>query len=234
MASFTLDWLHIVVLLGAVQGVFLAGALATKRRNRTANRLLAALMLAFSILLASTVYQAAGFVPRFPHFFGVAYPLPFLYGPLFYLYAVSAADRTRSLSPRDALHLLPFLATAVAGLPIYLMGGPEKVAFYQGLLNGERPLLLQIADPLKMVSGVTYTIITVLFLRRHRVRVKESYSSIERVNLRWLLWLGASGTAVWFLAVTLDVLRSAGIARIERADDFVALAAPHRQRLATA
>jgi len=38
LASLTLDWLHIIVLLGAIQGVFLAGALASKRRNRTAKR----------------------------------------------------------------------------------------------------------------------------------------------------------------------------------------------------
>ena len=40
-------------LLGAIQGVFLAGVLVTKRTNRTANRLLAALMLAFSISLTT-------------------------------------------------------------------------------------------------------------------------------------------------------------------------------------
>ena len=34
MASLSLDWIHVVAFLGAIQGVFLAGALATKRRNR--------------------------------------------------------------------------------------------------------------------------------------------------------------------------------------------------------
>ncbi|TFG47397.1 MAG: hypothetical protein E4H38_08210 [Gemmatimonadales bacterium] len=56
MAPITLDWLQIVALLGAAQGAFLTGILATQRRNRTANRLLAAAMLAFSIQLATTVY----------------------------------------------------------------------------------------------------------------------------------------------------------------------------------
>ena len=46
MPSLTLDWLHVIILLGAIQGLFLAVALASKRRNRTANRLLAAAMLA--------------------------------------------------------------------------------------------------------------------------------------------------------------------------------------------
>jgi hypothetical protein len=224
MASLTLDWLHIIVLLGAVQGVFLAGALATKRRNRTANRLLAATMLAFSIGLASTVYHA-GYVGLLPHFFGWSYPLPFLYGPLVYLYALCAADRNRRLTRLDALHLVPFLATVTAGLPIYLMSGAEKAAFFHLLQSGGTPpLLILIADPLKFVSGITYTALTISFLRRHRERVKESYSSTERVNLRWLLWLGAAAAAIWMLAVAFEVMESTGIALVARSDDFVSLA----------
>jgi hypothetical protein len=67
-------------------------------------------MLAFSIYLATSVYHAVGFVQVFPHFFGAAYPLPLLFGPLIYLYAVAAADRDRRLTWRDALHLAPFIA----------------------------------------------------------------------------------------------------------------------------
>jgi len=223
MASLTLDWLHIIALLGAIQGVFLAGVLATKRTNRTANRLLAAAMFAFSIYLASGVYQAAGFVQVFPHFLGVAYLLPLLFGPLIYLYAVTVADRTNRLTRRDALHFAPFLAAVVAGLPIYLMSGADKIAFYHQLQVGERPLLLRIMDPLKLVSGVTYATMTILFLRRHHERIKESYSSLERVSLRWLLWLGAGAAAIWMLAVAFEVLQSTGLLRIERGDDFVSL-----------
>jgi AraC-like DNA-binding protein len=224
MARLSLDWLHIVTLLGAVQGVFLAGALASKRSNRTANRLLAVTMFAFSIYLATAVYHAAGLEQVFPHFFGAAYPLPFLYGPLIYLYAVTAADRNRRLTWRDALHFLPFVATVLAGLPIYLMSGAEKVALYHRLQNGERPLLIAIADPLKLVSGVTYAAITMLFLRRHRDRIKDSYSSLERVNLRWLVWLGAAAAGIWALAVTFQVLEATGMLVTKPGDDVVALA----------
>jgi AraC-like DNA-binding protein len=223
MPRLTLDWLHLIALLGAIQGVFLTTVLATKRRNRTANRLLAAAMLAFSIYMATVVYHAAGLLEVFPHFFGMAYPLPFLYGPLIYLYAVTAADRTRRLAWPDALHFVPFLMVVLAGLPIYLLSGAEKVAFFHRLESGDRPPLLMVADPLKLVSGVAYTVITILFLRRHVDRVKESYSSLERVNLRWLLWLGAAMAAIWLLAVGFQVLESADIVRIERGDDFISL-----------
>src|SRR5689334_17593182 len=113
MPSLTLDGLHFIVLLGAIQGAFLTAALIAKRRNRTANRLLAAAMFAFSLHMATSVYHAAGLEQRFPHAFGLAYPMPFLYGPLIYLYALTAADKNRRLTRRDVLHFVPFLVVVV-------------------------------------------------------------------------------------------------------------------------
>lgn len=224
MASLTLDWLHVITLLGAVQGVVLAGALLSKRRNRTANRLLAALMISFSLFLATAVYHAGRFEQAFPHFFGFGYPQPFLFGPLVYLYASTAADRSRRLTRRDALHFLPFAVAVIVGLPTYLGSGADKLAFYHQILQGNVPLQLRIMDPLKLISGVAYAAATMVFLLRHRERVKASYSSTEHVNLRWLVWLGVSAVFIWLLAVAFEVVRTAGIPLGQRGDDIVSLA----------
>jgi len=224
MATITLDWLHIVALLGAVQGLILAGVLVLRRRNRTANRILAVAMLAFTISLMTAVYHAAGLEQLFPHFFGAAYLMPLLFGPLFYLYAATASDRARRLTRRDALHFAPFVLALVAGLPIYLMSGPDKIAFYQALQRGEVPPLLQVIDPLKLVSGVSYAGVTLLFLRRHRARVKDSYSSLEHVNLRWLVRLAAAVAAIWGLAVVDDVTQLLQSPAFRRGDDIITLA----------
>jgi len=224
MAPIALDWLQIVALLGAAQGLFLTGILATQRRNRTANRLLAAAMLAFSIHLATTVYYAAGLEQVYPHFFGVSYPLLLLYGPLIYLYAVTAGDRSRRLGWRDALHFVPFLAVVLAGLPIYLLSGDEKIALYHQLQQGMRPPLLKLVDPLQYLSGISYALATILFLRRHRARVEDNYSSLERVNLRWLLRLAGAGAAIWVLATLLQLLAVTNHPLLRHSDDVVSLA----------
>ena len=224
MANVTLDWLHVAILLGAVQGVFLALMLATQRRNRIANRLLAVAMLVFSVSLASNVYYAAGLERAFPHFFGVSYALPLLYGPLIYLYAVSAADRTRPFRWRDAVHFVPFVVVIILALPIYLMSGLEKIEFYHGLQRGEIPLLLRVVDPLKYVSGIGYAIATILFLRLHEARVKDSYSTIERVNLQWVIRLALAAAAIWALATAFLLLEPVNEALAARGDDAVALA----------
>jgi AraC-like DNA-binding protein len=223
MSPLTLEPLHLIVLLGAIQGVFLTGALAARRSNRTANTLLAAAMLVFSVSLASSVFHSARLEERYPHVIGIGYPLPFLFGPLIYLYAAAAADRSRRMTGRDWLHLLPFAGVVLAGLPIYLMDGPRKLAFYKGLVAGAHTPLTTIADPLKFVSGLGYGVATLLLLRRHRQRVKDSYSSTERVTLRWLLWLGASALGIWGIATAFDLLRSFGIADIRHDDDIISL-----------
>lgn len=220
---FSLDWPHVVALLGAIQGLFLTLILATQRRNRTANRLLAVAMFAFSIYLATVVYHAGGFEPLFPHFFGAAYPLPLLFGPLIYLYAVTAGDRTRRLRRRDLWHFAPFAAAVLAGLPVYLMSGAEKLAFNESLRQGVLPLFIQVIDPLKYVSGIAYTTATIVFLRRHLKRVKDSYSSVERVNLQWLLRFALASAAIWALATVLGVIEPLH-PLLQRGDDIVALA----------
>jgi AraC-like DNA-binding protein len=223
MSRITVGWLSLIALLGAIQGVFLAGALATKRRNRTANRLLAATMIAFSIYLATTAYHATGYEQVFPHFFGAAHPMPFLFGPLVYLYAITAADRSRGLTRRDLVHFAPFAVVVMIGLPVYLMSGPEKLAFYEQIQRGEVPLHVAVVNQLKLVSGVIYATATIVFLRRHRERVKASYSSVERVNLRWLVWLGASAAGVWLLAVVVQILEATGVAVIAVGEAAISL-----------
>ena len=224
MAPVTLSWLQVINLLGAIQGLVLAGALVSKRSNRTANRLLAATMVAFSIYLATAAFDPEELIQVFPHAFGAAHPLPFLFGPLIYLYAVTASDRTRQLTPRDALHFVPFVAVVLFGLPVYLMSGTDKIAFYHRLESGDVPPSIAIALPLKLLSGVIYATVTLLFLRRHHELVKASYSSVERVNLRWLLWLCRGAAAIWVVAVLSNVLESTGIEKAGFGDDLIALA----------
>ena len=126
MASLTLDWLQLAAVVGALQGLFLAGTLFAQRNNRTANRLLGVLMLTFTVFLGSTVYYSTGLFERWPHFFGVSYHMPFVFGPLVYLYARAASDRSWRFSTRDSLHFLPVAITVGSTIPMYALSGPEK------------------------------------------------------------------------------------------------------------
>ena len=200
----TIDWIHLATLVGAVQGFLLAGALAAHRSNRTANRLLAVLIATFTVYLIQEVYYSAGLIRAYPHFFGISYPLPWVFGPLVYLYAVAASDGTRRLRARDALHFVPVIVVLIAAVPIYMMSGADKVALFDRLQSGDAPTLVRVLEPFKYISGLSYSVATVANLRQHRRRVENSYSNTERVNLLWLLWLSGAAACIWLLASLID------------------------------
>lgn len=201
----TIDWIQLAELVGAIQGLLLAAVLTAHRTNRVANHLLAALMAAFTVSLLSEVYYSTGLVRAHPHFFGISYPLPWLFGPLVYLYAVAASDRGWRFRVRDALHFVPVVVVVLVTLPIYLRSGPEKIALFERLVAGDAPTLLVVLDPFKYVSGLAYSAATVAYLRVHRRRVEDSYSNTERVNLRWLQSLAGAAAVIWLLAVVSDM-----------------------------
>ena len=205
MASLTLDWIQLASAVGALQGLLLTGVLVAQRNNRTANRLLAALMAAFTIYLSSGVYYGAGLVRAFPHFFGVSYQMPWVFGPLVYLYAVAASDRSWRLQSRTLIHFVPVTINVIATSPYYLMSGAEKLAMLERWIAGEIPVQLAVLDPFKYVSGISYSVATVLYLRRHSRRIENTYSNTARVNLHWLLGLTAAAFGIWLLATTLKI-----------------------------
>lgn len=205
-----LSWWQVLALLGALQGVTIAPALLARRTSRTPNRLLAALVLVLSLHLAAVVYYTADLVPQAPHLFGLTQPLPFLFGPLVYLYAVTLSDRARGLRRHDLLHLLPFVAVVLWGLPILLQDADAKVAMFRAIQGGWAPMQAVVTDPLKPLSGIAYTLATVLVVQRHQRVIAENYSTLDRVNLRWLQWLTLASGGVWLLAAVSEIAWQGG------------------------
>jgi len=220
MTSLTLDAVQFAAAAGAVQGLFLSGALLAQHSNRTANRLLAALMVAFTIFLASGVYYGTGYFRLHPHLFGISYQMPWVFGPLVYLYACAASDRSWRFERRHLLHFVPVVVSTILAVPIYSLSGTEKIALYDRLQSGELPAMIAVIDPLKFVSGIAYSAISLLYLRRHRLRVRQSYSNVERVNLTWLLWLAGAAAAIWVMATSLKL----GAVGPRVRDDHISLA----------
>jgi AraC-like DNA-binding protein len=213
MASLTLDWLQLASVVGALQGLFLTGVLFAQKKNRTANVLLAVLMATFTIFLAGNVYFSTGLVRQFPHFFGVSYQTPWVFGPLVYLYALAASDRSWRFEKRTLIHFVPVAISTLAFLPYYFMTGAGKLAMTDRWFAGDVPLQLAIIDPFKYVSGIVYSIATVVYLRRHRRQVEHSYSNIGRVNLTWLMTLTVAAFGIWLLAASLKIAGVAGLVR---------------------
>jgi AraC-like DNA-binding protein len=205
MPSLTLDWIQLAAIVGALQGIVLTAVLTGQRTNRTANRLLATLMATMTIYLAAGPYSTAGLIRVHPHFFGANYPTTWVFGPLIYLYARAASDRSWRFAPSELLHFVPVTIVIIAAMPIYMMSGAEKIATWERWSAGGVGGTLAYLDPFKYVSGIAYSGATALYLVRHRHDVEQGYSNIERVNLRWLLWLCAATGGIWVMVTVLKI-----------------------------
>jgi AraC-like DNA-binding protein len=76
---------------------------------------------------------------------------------------------------------------------------------YGQFAAGHVPTRFVVLEPTKFMSGIAYSIATVMYLRGHARRIEDDYSNVARVNLRWLLWLAGAAAATWVLAVALEI-----------------------------
>ena len=205
MPPLTLGWVQLAAIVGALQGLVLTAVLVAQRTNRTANRLLATLMAAFTIYLATGPYYSTGLIRVFPHFFAIGYQTVWVFGPLVYLYAHAASDRSWRLTWQSMLNFIPVGISTLATMPVYVMSGAEKIATWEQWSVHGVGGALRYLDPFKYVLGIAYSAATAFYLVRHRRDVEQSYSNIDRVNLRWLLWLSAATGGIWVLVTVLKV-----------------------------
>ncbi len=178
--------------LGAVQGLFLAAILISRDRYDVPARILAFMMMAFSLDLAVAVYHASGLDEKFPALIGIDYPVAFLYGPLIFLYAYSLTRQPSGDPGRYwYLHFVPFVIATIIVMPFLLQSGVVKLGYINGsdttALHAETwDWIFRTGNHIKLTMAVIYVGLTLVVISRHRKRVRENYSYVEWVNLTWL------------------------------------------------
>lgn len=123
--------LSITLLLGALQGLILAIALLRAERNRTANRALAALIVAFALFLTPYIIGFAGFYDAWPWLSFSPFELTLAFGPLLYLYVVALTGGApgRRWPRHFAPVLVQFLSQAlVFPLPLRVKNEWDRIA----------------------------------------------------------------------------------------------------------
>jgi len=195
-----------VLLLSAGQGFFLALALITsKTGNWLANRYLGVftLLIAFAVLDISLPTDSESFA-----FFSrsVFWPRDYVYGPALYFYVREMTLPVRyPLVPRQWLHFFPAICHAALYWTMPLFNESMHAAILTDSFNPETSLA-QYLISFEVFSAILhvalYLWLSVRVLSRHEARIKDNFSYIERINLRWLrrLLLGVIAVyVVWVL-----------------------------------
>lgn len=191
--------------VGVLQGAVLAGVLLYARSgHRLANAIMAALVLATAGMLLQKLFIQLGVFQQYPQYSVVLNQLRFTWGPLLYLYALSMTGTKLSL--RQSGHFLPAIILITLNLvKFWQLDADQQRLFSTYLFNylnsdpGTEAIIFEFMGDFWralitnyfhliffIVQSATYCLLVLKLLKAHNQRLELHFSSLEKMNLRWL------------------------------------------------
>jgi AraC-like DNA-binding protein len=98
------------------------------------------------------------------------------------------------------LHLLPITVMYGYLAPFFLLPAEQKVEVY-GSKGAGYEMFLLLKSYAIACSGLFYVSWSALLLARHAANIRDRFSDVEKINLRWLQILTLGMGAIWFLVL---------------------------------
>jgi AraC-like DNA-binding protein len=198
-----LDWLDFIALFTLIQLIFLAVVTFNyKKGKRLSNLLLSGFMASNALLIANYILTHFGWISsgNWIGIYIIGGSMYFLLMPFLYLYIQSLCYKNFHLKTIHVFHLIPFVIFVSFSLFVYLLNNTT--------LRSEISISLrQIIGEAEQVSHKTvlhlqillYLIASVVVLSGYRKRLRDLFSSIERIDLYWCNLLLAGFATMWFI-----------------------------------
>ena len=192
---------------GFLQGIVLAFMLFRRKTgNFRANRALALFIINGSVAISGGF--TGPYIYTCPYlnqvFFSIMSSTVFLIGPLLYLYVIAITRPGFRLRLRHCLHLVPAILCCIYFLFHAVMMNSEELGIYLSFSSSCMipSITHRVFSTSYGIHPVIYIVLSMRFLTRHRGRVQDLFSSTEKLNLSWLLYIlrfmaGAGG--LWIL-----------------------------------
>ena len=179
--------------------VFLFLLTLVKRNKTNADYILAAWMAYMAVHLTFFALDYSRVSYQYPHLLGILLPFPILHG--LFLYFFTEATITNRLPEKKIvlLHLIPFLLLTVLAIPFYALSAQEKLQVFLNQGRGyEWYSAIQIT--LFVVIGLSYTVASILKIKRHRKEMLDVFSNTGNKTLTWLEWMSYGLGCIWLVA----------------------------------
>jgi len=136
----------------------------------------------------------------FPYLLGLHFPLPLLHGVMLYYYVSSVTSQFPKKKIIALSHLIPSIITFAYLIHFFVLPSEQKIEIFKNqgssYLVFQKVLLYGV-----FLSGITYVIWSSLILQNHKKRIRDQFSNIEEVNLKWLQFLTYGLGVVWSLII---------------------------------
>ncbi|HVO74541.1 MAG TPA: helix-turn-helix domain-containing protein, partial [Ignavibacteriaceae bacterium] len=165
-----------------------------KKGKKLSNRILSGFLFSNALLIAQTFLTHSQLIAnnKFTIIFSIGNSSYFLLAPFLFLYIQSLCYKEFKLKPVYLLHLLPFFITLLFFLYVQYtpLNTNHQSLGYIEYLSHRIILHLQI---------FSYLMASAILLIRYRIRLKELYSSIEKIDLSWCNLILLAFAVMWFL-----------------------------------
>lgn len=204
--------MRMVFVAGIGLAVFLEFLLASKKNKTGSDKILAVWMFLILIHLFLFYLYFTGNLYDFPFLLGTELPLPLFHGVFLYLYVASLTKQLPENRNVLAFHFVPVGLMYAYLVSFYLLPADQKILVYRNQGAGYE-LFNVLRSYAIACSGILYVVWSALLLKRHRSNIRDQFSNLERVNLRWLMTLTIGLGGIWFLVIVFenDVLIYSGV-----------------------
>jgi len=169
--------------------IFSAFAFTSKKGSVLRHRILASFLLANALYIIDfclpVIINVTGINLRW--FSGLGTSFGFLFGPLLFLYTKSITQKDFSLRKIHLIHVAVFLIVFIASLIKFNI--PENYLY--------ATLYLQTTP---------YMIACIKIILNYRITLKNYFSSIDKLNLTWLLYIIGAFFVMWMIDFTNFIL----------------------------
>lgn len=191
--------------IGFFMSLFLAFLLTVKKKKVKSDFSLILMLIIYSITIGGALVDSYNFRYDFPypHLLNISWLFLLLHGPLLWLYIQSLINREFRFRLVHLIHLLPFLFFSVIHLfDFVFLPAAEKVYIARDELF-RNSQIFKISVAAIGFSTLGYNLWALVQLRNHEKNIKNIFSHIEDIDLRWLKALVVASLTVFAINVLL-------------------------------
>ncbi|OJJ17973.1 hypothetical protein BKI52_29390 [marine bacterium AO1-C] len=199
-----LTWYQLVLVVGFIQALILIFLLLLKPENRKSNLLLAALLFVIGRGDISELLPGVNLARDYPFLLPVFYEYLFVLGPILYFYVRSLTQSTFRFNRVFWIYI---------GLALSLDIAYDYTLYWCRMTKFcSRAWIITFAEIFSLLSVMQMGVVLVLSvrtLRQYDRSLKDHFTNLEKINLRWLqnLLKAIGALAIyWIILVWVDIL----------------------------
>ena len=192
-----------IFVAGISIALLISALLFVKEEKSKSDRILFCWMLLNAIHLIFFYSLHNGSIYNYPFLLGLQFPLPLLHGVLLYFYVSTVTQQIVHSRISILLHLTPSILTFLYLAPFFMLPSQQKIEIFKRNGEGYETFLMVILYAV-FLSGIVYVIWSLLILRTHKKRIRNQFSNIEEINLKWLQFLTYGLGTIWSLVILIQ------------------------------